>query len=95
MAIIPINDKILVKREEPEETTAGGLLLPDSAKEAPRQGKVASLGDGKQLQSGKKVPFQVKEGDRVLFASYAGNEIIYHDQEYLILTEDDILAILE
>ena len=95
MAIVPINDKILIKREEPESSSSGGVLLPDSARKAPAQGKVASLGDGIKLSNGDRVPFQVKEGDRVLFSSYSGNEVSCNGQEYLILTEDDILAIVE
>ena len=75
MKVIPLNDKILVKRLEAEEKTAGGILLPDTAKEKPKQGKVLSLGDGKLLDDGKRAAFQVKEGDLVLFSSYAGNEV--------------------
>ena len=95
MAIVPINDKIMVKRLPVEEATAGGIFLPDSAQLKPQQGKIASLGDGKQLESGARIPFQVKEGDRVIFANYAGDEVTCNGQEYLILTEDDILAIIE
>ena len=95
MKVIPLNDKILVKRVEAEEKTAGGILLPDAAKEKPRQGKVLSLGDGKLLENGKRASFQVKEGDRVLFSSYAGNEVQVNAEEYLIMSEDDILAIIE
>jgi chaperonin GroES len=95
MKVIPLNDKILVKRLEAEEKTAGGILLPDSAKEKPRQGKILSLGDGKLLDDGKRAAFQVKEGDRVLFSSYAGNEVQVNSEEYLIMSEDDILAVIE
>lgn len=95
MAIVPLNDHILVKREEAPDESTGGVLLPDSAKEQPRQGKVASLGDGKRLEGGERAEFQVREGDRVLFRAYAGDEVICNGQEYLILTEDDILAIVE
>src|SRR5256885_11262090 len=95
MKVVPLNDKIVVKRLEAEEKTAGGLLLPDTAKEKPKQGKVLSLGDGKLLDSGKRAPFQVKEGDRVLFTSYSGNEVNLDGEEYLIMTEDDILAVVE
>jgi chaperonin GroES len=95
MKVIPLNDKILVKRLEAEEKTAGGILLPDAAKEKPRQGKVLSLGDGKLLENGKRASFQVKEGDRVLFSSYAGNEVSVDGEEYLIMSEDDILAVID
>jgi chaperonin GroES len=95
MTVVPLNDKIVVKRLEAEEKTAGGIVLPDSAKEKPRQGKVLSLGDGKRLDNGQRAPFQVKEGDRVLFTSYAGNEVNVDGEELLIMTEDDILAVVE
>jgi len=95
MKVEPLNDKIVVKRVEAESTTAGGIVLPDSAKEKPKQGRVISLGDGKLLENGKRAKFQVKEGDRVLFTSYAGSEVKIGNEEYLIMTEDDILAILD
>lgn len=94
MALKPLNDKIVVKRLEAEAQTAGGILLPDSAKEKPRQGKVLSVGEGKVLDNGKRAPFQIKEGDRVLFSSYAGSEVTVDGNEYLIMTEDDVLAII-
>src|SRR3974377_1012998 len=92
MKVVPLNDKIVVKRVEAEEKTAGGIVLPDTAKEKPRQGKVLSLGDGKLLETGKRAAFQVKEGDRVLFSSYAGSEVTLDGVEYLILNEDDTPA---
>ena len=95
MNVVPLNDKIVVKRLEAENTTAGGIVLPDSAKEKPKQGRVVSLGDGKLLDNGKRAPFQVREGDRVLFTSYAGSEVKIGSEEYLIMTEDDILAIVD
>ncbi len=95
MKVVPLNDKIVVKRLEAEEKTAGGIVLPDSAREKPKQGKVLSRGDGKHLESGKRAPLQVKEGDRVLFSSYAGSEVTIDGEEYLIMTEDDVLAIVE
>jgi chaperonin GroES len=95
MKVEPLNDKIVVKRLEAETTTAGGIVLPDSAKEKPKQGRVISLGDGKLLENGKRAKFQVKEGDRVLFTSYAGNEVKIGNEEYLIMTEDDILAVID
>jgi chaperonin GroES len=95
MNIVPLNDKIVVKRLEAENTTSGGIVLPDSAKEKPKQGRVISLGDGKLLDNGKRAAFQVKEGDRVLFTSYAGSEVKIGSEEYMIMTEDDILAIVD
>ena len=95
MKVVPLNDKIVVKRLEAEEKTAGGIVLPDTAKEKPRQGKVLSVGDGKLLDNGKRATFQVKEGDRVLFSSYAGNEVSVDGDELLIMSEDDILAVVE
>lgn len=95
MKVVPLNDKIVVKRLEAEERTAGGIVLPDAAKEKPKQGKVLSLGDGKLLDNGKRASFQVKEGDRVLFTSYAGSEVTLDGEEYLIMTEDDILAVVD
>jgi len=95
MAVIPLNDKILLKRLEAEETTAGGILLPDTAREKPKQGKILSLGEGKRLENGKRAAFLVKVGDRVLFTSYAGSEVMVDGVEHLIMTEDDILAVLE
>jgi chaperonin GroES len=95
MKVVPLNDKIVVKRLEAEEKTAGGIVLPDTAKEKPRQGKVLSLGEGRLLESGKRAPFQVREGDRVLFSAYAGNEVTIDGEELLIMTEDDILAVVD
>jgi len=95
MKVVPLNDKIVVKRLEAEDKTAGGILLPDAAKEKPKQGKILSLGDGKLLENGKRAKFQVKEGDRVLFTAYAGNEVNVDGEEYLIMSEDDILAVLD
>jgi chaperonin GroES len=95
MKVVPLNDKIVVKRLEAEEKSAGGILLPDTAKEKPKQGKVLSVGDGRLLDNGKRAAFQVKEGDRVLFTSYAGNEVSLDGEEYLIMSEDDILAVVE
>jgi chaperonin GroES len=93
--VVPLNDKIVVRRLEAEEKTAGGIVLPDTAKEKPRQGKVLSLGDGKLLDDGKRAKFQVREGDKVLFSSYGGQEVTVDGEEYLILTEDDILAVVD
>src|SRR5262249_57844069 len=95
MKVVPLNDKIVVKRLEAEEKTAGGIVLPDTAKEKPKQGKVLSLGDGKLLDTGKRAKFQVKEGDRVLFTSYGGQGGTGVGEEDPILTEEDILAVVE
>jgi len=94
MKVVPLNDKIVVKRLEAEDKTTGGILLPDSAKEKPKQGKVLSLGEGKRLENGKRASFQVKEGDTVLFTSYAGSEVTVDGEEYLIMTEEDVLAVV-
>ena len=91
----PLGEKILVKRFEAEEKTAGGILLPDAAKEKPKEGKIIALGDGKLLDSGKRAKFQIKKGDKVVFTSYAGTEIDIDGEEYLLMSEDDILAIIE
>src|SRR5437764_13819759 len=95
MKVVPLNDKIVVKRVEAEDKTAGGILLPDTAKEKPRQGKILSVGEGKLLESGKRAAFQVKEGDRVLFSAYAGNEVNVDGEDLLVMAEDDILAVIE
>jgi len=92
--IRPLGDRVLVQRTEAEEKTAGGILLPESAKEKPKEGKIISLGEGKLLDNGERSTFNVKGGDRVLFTSYAGTEVKYDGEEYLIMREDDILAIL-
>jgi chaperonin GroES len=95
MKIVPLNDKIVVERLEADEKTAGGIILPDTAKEKPKQGKVISVGEGRLLEDGKRAAFQVKVGDRVLFTSYAGNEVTHEGKEYLIMTEDDLLAVVD
>ena len=93
--IRPINDKVLVKRLEAESKTAGGIVLPDSAKEKPKEGKIVAVGDGRVLKNGERSTFEVKKGDRVIFSSYAGTEIKVMGEDYLVLGEDDILAIVE
>jgi len=93
--IRPIGDKIVVKRLEAEEKTAGGIVLPDSAKEKPKRGVVLAVGDGKLLDSGKRSAPQLKKNDQVLFTSYAGTEIKVDGEELLIMDESDILAIIE
>lgn len=95
MKVVPLGEKVVVRRLEADETTAGGIVLPDSAQEKPQQGRVLSVGDGKQLEGGGRAECQVREGDRILFTSYAGTEFQVDGEELLIMTEDDILAILE
>jgi chaperonin GroES len=94
MKVTPLNDKIVVERMSADDKTSGGIILPDTAKEKPKQGKVLAVGDGKVLENGKRAAFQVKVNDRVLFTSYAGNEVTVDGKEYLIMTEDDILAVV-
>ncbi len=93
--ITPLNDKLLVKRLAAEEMTKGGIVLPDAAKEKPKEGKIISMGEGKLLNDGKRAKFQVKKNDRVIFSSYAGTEIKVGGEEYLILSEDDVLAVVD
>ncbi len=95
MKIKPLQDRVLVERLQEEEKTKGGIIIPDSAKEKPMQGKVVAAGGGRVLEDGKKVPMDVKIGDVVLFAKYSGNDVKIEDKEYLIMKEDDILAIVE
>ena len=95
MKIVPLNDKIVVKRLEADEKTLGGIILPDTAKEKPKQGEVLALGEGKPLEDGGRAKFQVKVGDRVLFTNYAGSEVTIDGKEYLIMTEDDLLAVVD
>jgi chaperonin GroES len=91
----PLNDKIVVKRLEAEDKTKGGIFLPDNAKEKPSEGRVMALGDGKLLKDGKRANFQVSKNDRVIFSSYAGTQIKVKGEEYLIMSEDDVLAIVD
>ena len=95
MAYRPLHDRIIVQRLEEQERTAGGIIIPDSAKEKPQQGKVIAVGTGIVLKDGKTVALQLKPGDRVLFNKYGGTEIKLGNEEYLIMREDDILAIIE
>ena len=94
MKLIPLNEKIVVERLEADDKSAGGIILPDTAKEKPKQGKVLAVGDGKALENGKRAAFQVKVNDRVLFTSYSGSEVTVDGKEYLVMTEDDILAVV-
>jgi len=91
----PLGDKVLVKRLEAESKTKSGIVLPDSAKEKPKRGKILSVGDGKRLDTGERAPFNVKKGDEVIFTSYAGTEVKIDGEELIIMSEDDILAIVE
>ncbi|MBN1916841.1 MAG: co-chaperone GroES [Verrucomicrobia bacterium] len=90
----PLGGRVLVKRLEETERTKGGIIIPDSAKEKPKEGEIVALGTGKIDKEGKKVAFNVAVGDRVLFTSYAGTEVTVNDEEYLIMSEDDILGVV-
>ncbi len=94
MKIRPLNDRLLVKRLEEEEKTAGGIIIPDSAKEKPVEGKVVAVGPGKLNDKGDRVALQVKEGDRVLFSKYGGTDVKLDGDNYLIMREDDILGVI-
>ena len=95
MKIRPLADKVLVQRLEAQTKTAGGIVLPDAAKEKPQRGKIVSVGKGKLLDDGTRKKMQVKKGDTVLFTSYAGTEIKIESKEYLIMDESDIMAVIE
>jgi chaperonin GroES len=95
MKVRPLHDRILVKREEESEEKIGGIIIPDTAKEKPQRGKVVAVGNGKILEDGKRVALDVKSGDRILFGKYSGNEVKIDGDDYLILREEDVLAILE
>ena len=94
MKVKPLNDRVLVKRIEEVQVTKGGILIPDTAKEKPIEGKVISVGPGKMSDAGNRMPLQLKEGDRVLFGKYSGTEIKMEGEEYLMMREEDILAVL-
>jgi len=95
MKIRPLHDRILVERLEEKEVKKGGIIIPDTAKEKPQEAKVIAVGTGKVNDEGKTVPLDVKAGDRILFGKYSGSEVKLEDKEYLILREEDVLAILE
>lgn len=95
MKIRPLQDRILVKRIEEEEKTSGGIIIPDTAKEKPMEGKVVAVGKGKVLEDGKVMPVDVKKGDRILFSKYAGTEVKIEGQEHLIIREEDVLGVIE
>ena len=95
MKIKPLQDRLVIKRIEEEEKTKGGIIIPDSAKENPQEGRVVAIGDGKTLETGKKAPLTVKPGDKILFGKYSGTEIKIDGEEHLILREEDVLAIVQ
>ena len=95
MKIRPLQDRVIVKRIEEEETTKGGIIIPDTAKEKPAEGKVVAVGAGRKDESGKIIPMDVKNGDRIIFSKYSGTEIKIDGEEHLIMPEDDILGIIE
>jgi chaperonin GroES len=94
MKIRPLHDRILVKRLEEQEVRKGGIIIPDTAKEKPQEAKVIAVGTGKVTDDGKKIPLDVKAGDRILFGKYSGSEVKVEDEEYLILREEDVLGII-
>ena len=95
MKVRPLHDRLIVKRLEEEDKTKGGIIIPDTAKEKPIEGKVIAAGEGRLNKDGKKIPMEVKTGDRILFAKYAGTEVKMDGQEYLMMKEDDVLAVIE
>jgi chaperonin GroES len=95
MKIRPLHDRLLVERLEEREVKKGGIIIPDTAKEKPQEGRVIAVGNGKVTDDGKKLPLDVKVGDRILVGKYSGSEVKLDDKEYLIMREDDVLAILE
>jgi chaperonin GroES len=95
MDIRPLHDRIIVERLEEETKTAGGIIIPDTAKEKPQQGKVIAVGKGKRTEDGKLLPLDVKVGDKILFGKYAGTEIKIEGQEFLMMREDDVLGVIE
>jgi chaperonin GroES len=95
MKVVPLHDRIVVSRIESEEKTAGGIIIPDTAKEKPQEGKVVAVGPGKRDKDGKLIPLDVKAGDRVLFAKWAGTEFKLDGKEHMIMKEDDILGVVE
>jgi chaperonin GroES len=95
MKIRPLHDRLLVERLEEKEVKKGGIIIPDTAKEKPQEARVIAVGNGKVTDEGKKIPLDVKAGDKILFGKYSGSEVKIDDKEYLIMREDDVLAILE
>uniref|UniRef100_A0A831UDD9 Co-chaperonin GroES n=1 Tax=Geobacter metallireducens TaxID=28232 RepID=A0A831UDD9_GEOME len=95
MKLRPLQDRILVKRIEEEQVTAGGIFIPDTAKEKPQRGEIVAVGNGKKTEDGKVIPIDLKVGDKVLFGKYAGTDIKVEGQDFLIMREDDILGVIE
>ena len=95
MKLRPLQDRILVHRVAEEEKTKGGIIIPDTAKEKPAEGKIVSVGKGKLDENGKRIAPEVKKGDRILFGKYSGTEVKIEDQEYLIMREEDVLGIID
>jgi len=95
MKVRPLHDRIMVERLEEKEVKKGGIIIPDTAKEKPQEGKVIAVGNGKVGDNGKKIPLDVKAGDKILFGKYSGSEVKIDDKEYLIMREEDVLAILD
>ena len=95
LKVRPLHDRLIVKRVEETETVKGGIIIPDTAKEKPQEGKVIAAGHGKKNEDGKVIPMDVKAGDRILFGKYSGTEIKVEDEEYLILREDEVLGVIE
>jgi len=95
MKLEPLADKVVVKRLKAEEVTAGGIVLPDTAKEKPQEGRVIAVGSGHQTEGGKVVPFTVKKGDKILFTSYAGTEVKVEGEDYIVMPEEDVLAVID
>ena len=95
MKLRPLQDRILVKRVAEEEKTKGGIIIPDTAKEKPAEGKVVAVGNGKVADDGKRIPLEVKKGNRILFGKYSGTEVKLDGEEHLVMREDDVLAIIE
>jgi chaperonin GroES len=95
MKLRPLQDRILVQRVKEGEKTKGGIIIPDTAKEKPVEGKIIALGNGKLSEEGKRITLEVKKGDRILFGKYSGTEVKIEDEEYLIMREDDVLGVIE
>ncbi|HML95067.1 MAG TPA: co-chaperone GroES [Thermodesulfobacteriota bacterium] len=95
MKVRPLHDKVLIQRLDSEETTKGGIIIPDSAKEKPQEGKVIAVGNGRVLEDGSTKPLEVKKGDKILFSKYGGTDIRIDGEDYLILSEEEILAVVD
>ena len=95
MKLRPLQDRILVKRVEEAQKTKGGIIIPDSAKEKPAEGKVVAVGNGKLNEDGKRIPLEIKKGDRILFSKYGGTEVEIDGEEHLIMREDDVLGVVD